>query len=217
MSGPVYWIWGAGPKTRAAYQETERILGAQAGTFAGLWKDYRAGTAEQPPVTDLAVDAVPRLRNRIKSAPEPSLFFGARNLREMCGGLVTRTRERGHLASKVVFEDHGIVGGGTPGEVMLFFGQDAVSLQTLPRHRQALETLRLGLAPDAAIYMIHCQAASDGGRLIQAISRIVGVPVYGADEDQIVGNRALEGRGYRADQNTIRHVQSFARSVLHFD
>lgn len=217
MSGPVYWIWGAGPKMASAKREAERVIQAPAGSIDESWRQYRAGNAEHPPISDLAVDAVSRLRNRIKSAPEPSLFFGARNLREMCGGLVTRTRERGELASKVVFEDHGLVGPGERPEVMLFFGQDAVSARTLPRHRQALETLREGLAPDAAIYMIHCQAASDGGRLIQAISRIVGVPVYGADADQIIGNQALEGLGYRADQNTIRPVRSFSRAVLHFD
>lgn len=216
MSGPVYWIWGAGPKSGNAKREAERVVGLPTGTIDAGWKQYRAGTANHPPLDDLASDAAPRLRNRVKSAPEPSLFFGARNLREMCGGLVARTRERGHLASKVVFEDHGFVSPGG-GEVILFFGQDVISMRTLVQHRAAFETLRDGLAPDAALYMIHCDAASDGARLIQAISRIVGVPVYGADAVQIVGNQALEGSGYRADQNTIRPVRSFSQSVLHFD
>ncbi|MGH1342343.1 MAG: DUF4347 domain-containing protein [Nannocystales bacterium] len=217
MSGPLYWVWGAGPKTAPAKREAERVVGLPAGTIDVGWQQYRAGTAATPPISDLAVDAVSRLRTRAKSAPHPSLFFGARNLREMCGGLVTRTRERGQLASKVVFEDHGLVGPGERPEVMLFFGQDAVSARNLSQHRSSLETLRGALAPDAALYMIHCYAAADGGRLMQAISRIVGVPVYGADNIQYVGNQALEGQGYRADANTIRSVRSFSRSVLHFD
>jgi len=217
MSGPVYWIWGAGPKTATAKREAERVVQIPPGSIDAHWRQFRAGTVAHPPISDLAVDAVTRLRQRVKTAPEPSLFFGARNLREMCGGLVARTRERGQLASKLVFEDHGLVGPGERPEVMLFFGQDALSMQTLPRHRQALETLRGGLARDAAIYMVHCYAAADGGRLIQAISRIVGVPVYGADAIQDVGNQALEGSGYRADENNIRFVRSFPRSVLHFD
>jgi len=217
MSGPLYWIWGAGPKMPSAKREAERILGVPSGLIDEGWRQHRAGTSKDPPITDLAVDAVKRLRERAKSAPVPSLFFGARNLREMCGGLVARTRERGQLASKVVFEDHGLAGLGAQPEAMLFFGQDAVSMRTLPRHRQALETLRGALAPDAAIYMIHCLAAADGGRLIQAISRIVGVPVYGADALQIVENQALEGSGYRADASSIRLVPSFPRAVLHFD
>ncbi len=217
MSRPVYWIWGAGPKSGSAKREVEQLVGLPSGAIDAGWKQYRAGTVEHPPLSDLAVDAVERLRRRVRSAPEPSLFFGARTLREMCGGLLARTRERGHRASKVVFEDHGFVGGGSSREVVLFFGQDTVSLRSLARHRQALETLREGLAPDAAIYLVHCDAASDGGRLIQAISRIVGVPVYGADAVQIVGNQALEGTGFRADANTIRPVRSFSRAVLHFD
>lgn len=217
MSGPVYWIWGAGRKSPPARREAERIVHAPPGSIDSMWGQYQAGTADRPPISNLAVGALERVRRLVKSAPEPSLFFGAHNLREMCAGLVVRTRERSQPAGKVVFEDHGLVGPGEPGEVMLFFGQDAVSMRTLPRHRQALETLRLGLAPDAAIYMIHCYAAADGGRLIQAISRIVGVPVYGADAVQLVGNQALEGSGYRADANSIRPVRSFPRSVLHFD
>lgn len=217
MSGPVYWVWGAGPKTAPAKREAERVVGLPSGAIDNGWKQYRAGTVSTPPLDDLAVDAVTRLRRRVESAPEPSLFFGARNLREMCGGLVARTRERGHLASKVVFEDHGLVGPGEKPEVMLFFGQDALSARTLAQHRPALEVLRGALAPDAALYMIHCYAAADGGRLIQAISRIVGVPVYGADAMQYVGNQALEGLGYRADANNLRTVRSFSQSVLHFD
>lgn len=216
MSGPVYWIWGAGPKSAAVKREAERVVGLTPGTIDNSWRQYRAGTVDRPPIDDLASDAAPRLRRRVKSAPEPSLFFGARNLREMCGGLVTRTRERGHRASKVVFEDHGFVSPGGE-EVVLFFGQTIVTMRTLAQQRSAFETLRDGLAPDAAVYMLHCDAASDGARLIQAISRIVGVPVYGADAVQIVGNQTLEGSGYRADQNTIRPVPTFSRSVLHFD
>lgn len=217
MSGSVYWVWGAGPKSPAAKREAERVVGLPSGTIDQSWRQYRAGTVAQPPLEDLAVDAVTRLRNRVRSAPEPSLFFGARNLREMCGGLVARTRERGQRASKVVFEDHGLVGPGEKPEVMMFFGQDALSTRTLARHRSSFEMLKDALAPDAAIYMIHCFAAADGGRLIQAISRIVGVPVYGADSIQYVGNQALEGLGYRAEPNDIRTVRSFSRSVLHFD
>ncbi len=217
MSGPLYWIWGAGPKTAGAKREAERVLGAPNGAFDQAWRNYRAGTTTEPPIADLAVDAVDRLRRRVRSAPQPSLFFGARNLREMCGGLVARTRERGQLASKIVFEDHGLVGAGERPDVMLFFGQDAVSMRTLAQHRRSFEQLREGLAPNGAIYMIHCFAAADGGRLIQNISRLVGVPVYAADAVQYVGNQALEGAGYRADARSIRHVPSFPRSVLHFD
>ncbi|MBV1859051.1 MAG: DUF4347 domain-containing protein [Nannocystaceae bacterium] len=217
MSGPVYWVWGAGPKMPSAKREAERIVQIPQGSIDQAWKLYRDGTLANPPISDLAPGASERLRRRISSAPEPSLFFGARNLREMCGGLVARTRERGQLASKVVFEDHGLVGPGERPEVMLFFGQDAVSTRTLARHRPALETLRGALAPDAAIYLVHCYAASDGGRLIQNLSRIIGVPVYGADALQYVGNQALDGGGYRADANNIRFVKSFPESVLHFD
>ena len=217
MSGPVYWVWGAGRKTPPARREAERIVQIPPGSIDNMWAQYQAGTISRPPISNLAVGALERVRRRLRSAPEPSLFFGARNLREMCAGLVVRTRERSQRASKVVFEDHGLVGPGERPEVMLFFGQDAISMRTLPQHRQAFETLRLGLAPDAAIYMIHCYAAADGARLIQAISRIVGVPVYGADAIQKVGNQALEGSGYRADANSIRFVPSFPRSVLHFD
>ncbi len=217
MSGPLYWIWGAGPKAPGAKRETEHVLGLAPGAFDQAWRDYRSGSLTEPPIDDLAPGAVDRLRQRVRSAPEPSLFFGAPSLREMCGGLVSRTRERGRLASKVVFEDHGIVGPGERPDVMLFFGRDAVSMRTLSRHRRSFEQLRAGLAPDAAIYMIHCYAAADGCRLIQAISRIVGVPVYAADVEQFVGNQALEGSGYRADAHSIRHVPSFPRSVLHFD
>ncbi|MBL4686011.1 MAG: hypothetical protein JKY37_15560 [Nannocystaceae bacterium] len=110
MSRPLYWVWGAGQKASAAKREAERVLQIPSGSLDLLWKHHRAGTLEDPPISDLAVGAVSRLRRQVASAPQPSLFFGARNLREMCGGLVVRTRERGQLASKVVFEDHGLVG-----------------------------------------------------------------------------------------------------------
>mgnify|MGYP000406562599 CR=1 FL=1 len=216
MRGPLYWIWGAGPKTPGAKAELERIAGAPRGSMDQMWRDYRAGTTTHPPISDLAVDAVSRLRQRVRSAPAPSLFFGAPSLREMSGGLLTRTRERGQLASKVVFEDHGFAGG-NPSEVMLFFGRDAVSLRTLPRYRRWFEQLREGMTADGAIYLVHCEAAADNCRLMRAISRMVGVPVYGADAIQDVGNQAMEGQAFRVDGNQTRRVQSFPQAVLHFD
>lgn len=216
MSGPLYWIWGAGPKTRPARTELERIAGAPAGTLDDAWRKYRAGTTTSPPISDLAPGAVDRLRNRLRSAPDHSLFFGAPSLREMSGGLLTRTRQRGQRAKKVVFEDHGFVGG-NPAEVVLFFGGDAVSLRTLPQHRRWLEQLREAITPDGGIYLVHCDAASDNCRLMQAISRIVDRPVYGADAIQDVGNQAMEGQAYRVTSRQIRPIRSFPQAVLHFD
>lgn len=216
MSGPLYWIWGAGPKSRPAKAEVERIAGAPAGSLDNAWRQYRAGTTTTPPVSDLAPGAVERLRNRLRSAPDRSLFFGAPSLQQMSGGLVTRTRRRGQRASKVVFEDHGFVGG-NPAEVMLFFGRDAVSLRTLPMYRRWFEQMRDAIAPDGGIYLVHCDAASDNCRLMQAISRIVGLPVYGADAIQDVGNQAMEGQAYRVTSNQVRPIRSFPQAVLHFD
>lgn len=216
MSGPLYWIWGAGPKSRPAKAEAERVAGVPAGSLDDMWRQYRAGTATSPPISDLAPGAVTRLRNRLRSAPRRSLFFGAPTLQRMSGGLLTRTRERGQRASQVVFEDHGFVGG-NPAEVVLFFGGDAVSLRTLPQYRRWFEQLRDAMTPDGAIYLVHCDAASDNCRLMQAISRIVGLPVYGADAIQDVGNQAIEGQAYRVTGSQIQPVRSFPQAVLHFD
>lgn len=199
-----------------ARREVERLLGYSAHRIDEAWRDYRVGSRDRPPVDDIASDAVTRLRKRVGSAPHTSRFFGATNLREMCGGLVIRTREHGR-ASKIVFESHGFVSVGNQPEVLLGFGQEVVGLRTLAQHRRSFEMLRGALAPDGKIYMIHCSAAADRGRLIQGISKIVGVPVYGADAVQIIGNQALEGTGYCADGNSIRRVASFPRAVLHFD
>ena len=215
MSDTLYWIWGAGPKARPAVDELERVAGVPSGSMRKAWQAYRQGTLTSPPISDLAVDAVARLRERVRNAPTHSLFFGAPSLREMSGGLISRTRERNQRARQVVFEDHGF--SGPNGEVMLFFGRDAVSLRTLPQHRRWFEQMKEALTPDAALYFVHCQACADGCRLLKEISRIVGVPVYGADIDQIVGNQALEGQGYRVEGNNVRKVKSFPRSVLYFD
>lgn len=215
MTDTLYWIWGAGPKARPAMNELERVLGAPSGHFREQWRQHREGTLTEPPISDLAVDAVARLRQRVRNAPTHSLFFGAPSLQQMSGGLVSRTRERRQRARQVVFEDHGV--SGPNGEVMLFFGRDAVSLRTLPQYRRWFEQMKEALTPDAALFFVHCQACADGCRLLQEISRIVGVPVYGADEDQIVGNQAMEGRGFRVEGRNIQTVPSFPRSVLYFD
>ncbi|MCR9162514.1 MAG: hypothetical protein ACE37F_19245 [Nannocystaceae bacterium] len=216
MSGPLYWIWGAGPKTGPAKAELERIAGAPRGSLDDLWRGYRAGTESAPPISDLAPGAVDRLRNRLRSAPARSFFFGAPSLQQMSGGLAIRTQRAGQRASKVVFEDHGFVGG-TPPAVGLFFGRDFVTLRNLPRYRRWFEQLRDAIEPGGGIYLVHCDAASDNCRLMQAISRIAQLPVYGADAIQDVGNQAMEGQAYKVTGNHVQRIRSFPQAVLHFD
>lgn len=216
MRGSLFWVWGAGPKSPPARREAERVWGANPGTLDQAWRDYRAGTTTEPPISDLAVYAVPRLRQLARSAPAESYFFGAPSIQRMSGGLVTRARERGVLVDKLVFEDHGFVGG-NPGEVLLFMGGDAVTLRTLPQHRRWFEQMRLVLAPNAEVFFVHCEAAADNCRLARALSQAFDRPVYVADAIQDVGNQAIEGNAFRVEGNSVRRVPSFPRAVLHFD
>jgi len=217
MRGSLFWVWGAGPKTPPAKRELERVAGAAPGTLDDMWRDYRAGTTTEPPISDLAPGAVTRLRRLARSAPAESYFFGAPSIQQMSGGLVTRARERGVLVDKLVFEDHGLAGPGNPNEVLLFMGGDALTLRTLPRHRRWLEQMRLVLSPRAEVFFVHCEAAADNCRLARELSRAFARPVYVADAIQDVGNQAIEGNAFRVEGNSVRRVPSFPRAVLHFD
>lgn len=216
MRRSLFWVWGAGPKSPYASRELERVVGAAPGTLNQMWRDYRAGTTNEPPISDLAPGAVTRLRQLVRSAPAESYFFGAPSIQQMSGGLVTRARERGLIVDKLVFEDHGVAGG-NPSEVMLFMGRDALSLRTLPQHRQWLEQMRLVLSARAEVFFVHCEAAADDCRLARELSRVFERPVYVADAIQDVGNQAIEGNAFRVEGNSVRQVPSFPRAVLHFD
>ena len=80
MRGILFWVWGAGPKSPPAKRELERVGGLRSGDFDQAWRDYREGTTTEPPISDLAPDAVDRLRRRARSAPAESYFFGAPNV-----------------------------------------------------------------------------------------------------------------------------------------
>lgn len=216
MSGPLYWIWGAGPKSAEAKREAERVTQSRPGWLDQAWKDYHLGNVAEPPISDLGAGAVDRLRARVRQAPQESLFFGAPSLKAMSGGLVTRARERGHHVNKLIFEDHGLKGG-RPAEVMLFFGSDAVSLRTLPDYRHWFEQMRQVLAPNAEVFLVHCWAAADRCQLTGELSRLFDRPVYAADFEQRVGNQAIEGKAYRVHGNDVRRVSTFTQAVLHFD
>jgi hypothetical protein len=182
------------------------------------------------PISNLAPGAVERTRRLRPSAPgnDRMLAFGGRDLRDMASGLVARTRERNHKADSVVFEDHGIWGLETNddgsrmyaqgrNEVLLFFGQDAVTTRNFAIHRASFQQLARGMAPTATIYLVHCFAFADGGRLGRMISQATGRPVVGMDVLQTIGNQAHEGQAFRALGGQVTRIGSLPPEVLHFD
>ena len=218
------WVWGAGPKSRVALEELERIGRLPPGSVRDFQRRIR--TTEDPDfmsVPDLAPGAVTRFRQRSGSLPtsEQVLRFGAPNLTMMAGGLVTRARERGIRFHEVALEDHGI-GPGDPQVpnatgTLLFFGGDAVTLHNLPAHRSSFETMRESLAADAHVVLMHCWAFSDGGRLATELSAILRCPVIGMTGLQTVGDQAVQGPVFRAHAGRVERASGVSSWVSWFD
>jgi len=214
VDGPLYWIWGTDVKSPPARAAAERLLGHPAGTFSESFRRYRQGQAPRP-LANLPPDAVERLRRLRRTAPQSPMFFGANSLREMAGGLVTRTREHGRRASGLVLEDHGIAGG-TPPRTLLFFGREAITLSNLSQHRRSFEMMREGLAPGAEVFFVHCYAADDGCRLVGEIGRILGAVVWAATGIQLTRSGAMENESYRVENGRPRRA-TFPREVLYLE
>ena len=70
------------------------------------------------------------------------------------------------------------------------------------------------MAPGASIYLLHCFAFADRGRLARKISEAAGRPVIGMDVLQVIGNQAYEGQAFRAHQGQVAPVGSLPRVVM---
>lgn len=227
-----YWIWGVGStRSLAAGAELEWLGNAPPGWWQGMVRSHRrANPGGGLPVGDLAPGALRRTRRLRPSAPGPGrlLTFGARDLRQMANGLVVRTRERGTKASAVAFEDHGLWGrqltdngrqmfSNGLDEVVLFFGRDAVTSRNFGIHRASFRRLSEGLQPGATIYLLHCYAFADGGRLAKMISHATGAPVVGMKDLQTIGNQRHEGQAFQAFRGGVRPIRSLPQNLMHFD
>jgi len=195
--GVLFWVFGFGLKSPPAIAEAERVLGQDVGNPSVAIPDYARGALE-------------RLRARWSTAPMPSLYFGAPNVRVAMGGIAARCRERSVVARRIVLEDHGLPG-------LAFVGHDALTVRTLAQHRSALEHLRPHIDERSELVLIHCLVMADGGTLGRAMSAIIGCPVIGTDAEQVIGNQALEGNAYRCTPEATERIGSLEQAVLHFD
>ena len=217
------WVWGAGPKSRVALQELERIGRLPPGTVRDFQGRMRLTDPDFMSVPDLAPGAVTRFRHRHASLPtaDEVLRFGAPNLATMAGGLAVRARERNIRFHEVAFEDHGIGPGDAElpnaTDTLLFFGADAVTLRTLPAYRATFEIVREALAPDARVVLMHCWAFSDGGRLALQLSAILRCPVIGMTGLQTVGDQQIQGQVFRAHEGRVDRAPGVSPWVTHFD
>ncbi len=218
------WVWGAGPKSRVALEELERIGRLPLGSVRDFQRQMR--TTQDPEflaVPDLGPGAVSRFRQRYGSLPtsDAVLRFGAPNLATMAGGLVTRARERNIRFHEVAIEDHGTGPGDTevPNATgtLLFFGADAVTLRNLPAHRRSFEIMRESLAPDARVVLMHCWAFSDRGRLALELSAILRCPVIGMTGLQLIGDQRMQGPVFRAYAGRVDRAAGVSAWVTWFD
>jgi len=196
-SAALFWVFGFGRKSPPAVAEANRVLG-------------RPITQPSREIPDYAPGALNRLRARWSTAPYPTLFFGAPNVRTTLGGIAVRCRERSLRARRIVLEDHGLPG-------LVFVGTDALTLNTLAEYRPSFEHLRPYLTENCELVLMHCLVMADGGAFGRALSAMIGCPVIGMDVDQVIGNQSIEGTAYRCTPTSTVAIGAIDRAVLHFD
>lgn len=223
MDDALFWVWGAGRKTPPARQEAERVLGVGAGSFGAEWRSFLNGSRHTPLLADLAPDSVLRTRVLRRSAPMAPLSFGATSVQQFSGGVQLRCKNGSRLIRHLAVEDHGLwgldptMGARGSDEVLLFFGGDAVTLRTLPRYAAKFRDLRPHFGPNGAMYLMHCWAFADKGRLAGELSVLIDRPVYGGATVQWTRTQAIEGPTYVAEGRQVRRIPALPNAVLRFD